>query len=47
MLIAYIVAFIFFFAVVLAILFKYGKSLWGPIIAHSLNDFISVILFQL
>ena len=38
---------VFIFAVVMAILFKYGKSLWGPIIAHSLNDFISVVIFRL
>ena len=44
---AYNVISIFIFAAVMAIAFKIGKSLWGPIIAHSLNDFISGILFRL
>jgi membrane protease YdiL (CAAX protease family) len=38
---------VFVFAVVMAIVFKYGKSLWGPIIAHSTNDFIALVLFHL
>ena len=37
---------VFIFGIVMAILFKYGNSLWGPIIAHSLNDFISVVIFR-
>jgi uncharacterized protein len=39
------VIFIFIFGVAMAIEYRYGKSLWGPIITHSLNDFISVVLF--
>jgi uncharacterized protein len=38
---------VFIFGVVMAIVFKYGKSLWGPIIAHSLNDFLSSVIFHL
>lgn len=38
---------VFIFGVVLAIIFRYGKSLWGPIITHSLNDFIAFIIFRL
>jgi len=37
---------VFLFGVVMAIVFKYGKSLWGPIITHSLNDFITSVLFR-
>jgi hypothetical protein len=44
---AYNVLFVFAFGVVMAIVYKVGKSLWGPIVAHSLNDFISVVLFRL
>jgi membrane protease YdiL (CAAX protease family) len=38
---------VFVFGVVMAIVFKYSKSLWGPIIAHSTNDFIAFVLFHL
>lgn len=40
------VIFVFVFGVVMAIIFRYGKSLWGPIITHSLNDFMSFIIFR-
>jgi membrane protease YdiL (CAAX protease family) len=36
---------IFLIGVVLAAVFYYAKSLWSSIIAHSLNDFFSVVLF--
>ncbi len=39
--------FVFIFGIVMAIVFKVGRSLWGPIVAHSLNDFISSVLFGL
>jgi len=38
---------IFIFGALWAILFKYSKSLWGAIIAHSLNDFIAFFVFRL
>jgi membrane protease YdiL (CAAX protease family) len=38
---------VFIFGFVLAIIFRLGKSLWGPIITHSLNDFIAFILFRI
>ncbi|MFN8398755.1 MAG: CPBP family intramembrane glutamic endopeptidase [Anaerolineales bacterium] len=38
---------IFLFGALWAILFKYSKSLWSSIIAHSLNDFIAFIVFGL
>lgn len=41
------VVFVFVFGAVMAIVFRYGKSLWGPIIAHSANDFIAFVLFRL
>lgn len=37
----------FLFGALWAILFKYSKSLWSSIIAHSLNDFIAFIVFGL
>lgn len=37
---------VFLFGTVMAIIFRYGKSLWGPIIAHSLNDFITFVIFR-
>lgn len=36
---------IFAFGALWAILFKYSRSLWGSIVAHSLNDFIAFIIF--
>jgi len=39
-------AFVFIFSVVMALIFKYSNSLWAPILAHSANDFISVVLFR-
>jgi membrane protease YdiL (CAAX protease family) len=41
------IVFIFLFGVVMTIVFKYAKSLWGPIITHSLNDFITSVIFRL
>ena len=38
--------FVFVFGVVMAIVFRYSKSLWAPIVTHSTNDFISVVLFH-
>jgi uncharacterized protein len=38
---------VFIFGVAMAVVFRYGKSLWGCIVAHSLNDFISSVLFHL
>jgi membrane protease YdiL (CAAX protease family) len=38
---------IFTFGAIMAIIFKYSKSLWACIVAHSLNDFISFVLFHI
>jgi CAAX protease family protein len=38
---------IFVFGVVMAIAFKYSKSLWAPIITHSANDCLSFVIFGL
>ena len=38
---------VFIFGVVMAIIFRYGKSLWGPIISHSTNDFIAFLIFRI
>jgi membrane protease YdiL (CAAX protease family) len=40
------IAFIFVFGMIMAIVFKFSRSLWAPIVAHSLNDFISGVLFH-
>ena len=41
------VAYIFAFGVIMAIIFKYSRSLWAPIIAHSLNDGLSSVVFHI
>ena len=38
---------IFVFAIVMSLAFRYSKSLWAPIIAHSANDFLSFVIFRL
>jgi uncharacterized protein len=44
---AYNVVYIFLFGSIMAIVFKYSKSLWAPIVTHSLNDFISNVVFHI
>ena len=41
-----ILIFVFVFGVLMALLFLYARSLWAPIISHSLNDFFSAVLFH-
>jgi CAAX protease family protein len=36
---------IFVFGVVMAIVFKFSRSLWAPILTHSANDFLSFVVF--
>jgi membrane protease YdiL (CAAX protease family) len=38
---------IFIFGVIMALAFHYSKSLWSVIIAHSLNDFLTSVIFHL
>ncbi|HYW73205.1 MAG TPA: type II CAAX endopeptidase family protein [Pyrinomonadaceae bacterium] len=38
---------VFAFGLVMAIVLRYTKSLWAPIITHSTNDFIALVLFHL
>jgi membrane protease YdiL (CAAX protease family) len=38
--------FVFVFGVFMVILLRLARSLWAPIISHSLNDFFSVVLFH-
>jgi len=40
------VTFVLVFGALMAILFRYAKSLWAPIVAHSLNDFFASVLFH-
>ena len=37
---------VFVIGFLMAILFRYTRSLWSPIIAHSGNDFISFVIFH-
>jgi CAAX amino terminal protease family. len=39
--------FIFVFGLLMVALLRYSKSLWAPIVSHSLNDFFSVVLFRM
>ena len=38
---------VFVFGFVMALAFRYSRSLWAPIIAHSANDFLTFVLFRL
>jgi membrane protease YdiL (CAAX protease family) len=38
---------IFVFSLVMAAAFRYARSLWTPILAHSANDFLSFVVFRL
>ena len=42
-----IVIFVFVFGVLMAILLLCSKSLWAPIVSHSLNDFFSAVVFHI
>jgi len=37
---------VFVFGFVMAIVFRYTRSLWAPIITHSTNDFLFLVLFH-
>ena len=39
--------FVFVFGILMVLLLRYAKSLWAPIISHSLNDFFSAVVFRL
>jgi membrane protease YdiL (CAAX protease family) len=41
------VAYIFAFGVIMAIILRYSRSLWAPIVAHSLNDGLSNVIFHI
>jgi membrane protease YdiL (CAAX protease family) len=41
-----ILIFVFVFGVLMALLFLVARSLWAPMISHSLNDFFSAVLFH-
>jgi CAAX protease family protein len=44
---AYRIIYIFAFGSVMAIILRYSKSLWAPIISHSLNDCLSTVIFHI
>ena len=44
---AYKIVYIFLFSAVMAIILKYSKSLWAPIVTHSLNDCLSTVIFHI
>ena len=37
---------VFIFGLVMGVVFHYSRSLWAVVIAHSLNDFLSVVVFR-
>jgi membrane protease YdiL (CAAX protease family) len=39
--------FVFIFGVLMAIVFRCSKSLWSVIVTHSLNDFLSFVVFRI
>jgi membrane protease YdiL (CAAX protease family) len=41
------VIYIFAFGVIMAIILRYSRSLWAPIVAHSLNDGLSNVIFHI
>lgn len=41
------VAFIFAFGLIMALIFTFSRSLWAPILVHSLNDGLSNVLFRM
>jgi membrane protease YdiL (CAAX protease family) len=38
--------FVFVFGLLMTLLLHFSKSLWAPIVSHSLNDFFSAVLFH-
>ena len=44
---AYNIVYIFSFGAVMAIILRYSKSLWAPVIFHSLNDCLSNVIFHI
>jgi CAAX protease family protein len=38
--------FVFVFGALMALLLRLAKSLWAPIVSHSLNDFMTAVLFR-
>ena len=44
---AQVAVFIFVFGLLMAVLLRYTRSLWAPIVSHSLNDFFTAVVFHL
>lgn len=42
-----IALFVFMFGVLMAVLLLWSKSLWAPVVSHSLNDFFSAVVFHI
>jgi membrane protease YdiL (CAAX protease family) len=40
------IVFVFFFGILMVVIFRYSGSLWSTIVSHSLNDFLSAIVFR-
>jgi membrane protease YdiL (CAAX protease family) len=38
--------FVFVFGVLMTFLLRYSRSLWAPIVSHSLNDFFAAVVFR-
>jgi membrane protease YdiL (CAAX protease family) len=41
------VVFVFLFSIVMGVVFRASRSLWSVIVAHSLNDFLSGVIFRM
>ena len=41
------IMYVFAFGAVMAITLRYSRSLWAPIITHSLNDCLSYVIFHI
>ena len=39
--------FVFVFGILMVLLLRFARSLWAPIISHSLNDYFSAVLFRI
>jgi membrane protease YdiL (CAAX protease family) len=40
------IVFVFFFGMLMVVIFRYSGSLWSTIVSHSLNDFLSAVVFR-
>lgn len=39
--------FVFVFGAMMAVLLRFARSLWAPVVSHSLNDFLAAVIFHI